>query len=306
MNIILLANHLYAAPLIEELASKKMLKGLVVPITNHPGNQPLLELAKYFEIPLLRVDQLDMDGKFRDWLVDQQTDLVLTFTFSFKVPKVLLNIPKFGFINVHYSLLPDFRGGFPVFWQVKKGSTKSGVTIHQMDSDWDTGDVLLQRELTILKMENQGMLSGRLTMLALEMIRALLEKIVNNQLFPEKQSVRTAYLPKPEIADYTIKWGAQSSNEIENLVKACNPDIGGAITFFRGQLIRVLEAESVVPLRQDQVESGTIVFSDINQGLYVACNDSRWLHIRIISTMEGYFSGHKFASMGIRVGERMN
>lgn len=296
---------MYAVPVLKELASKKRLKGLVVPAVNHPGNQPLLELAFHFGIPVLRVDKSDMQKEFRDWLLKHQPDAVLTFTFSYKVPKQLLSIPRFGFINVHFSLLPNFRGSFPVFWQMKNGDSKAGVSIHQMDANWDTGDILLQRELILFKSESQGVLSGRLTMLALEMIRELLEKMGANQLLPQKQSLRIPCFRKPEIADYTIQWSSQSSTEIENLVNASNPEIGGALTFFRGQLIRILEVESAAPLEKYEMTSGTIVLSDRDQGLYVACNDSRCLRIRIISTMEGYFSGERFAALGIRAGERM-
>lgn len=96
----------------------------------------------------------------------------------------------------------------------------------------------------------------------------------------------------------------QSAREIESLVNATNPDYGGAITLFRGQPLRILEVNAVGVNNPSEFAPGSIVHSDANYGVLVACKNIEFLRINIVQTSEGILSGFKLAGLGIAAGER--
>ena len=138
-------------------------------------------------------------------------------------------------------------------------------------------------------------------------IASAIEKLKNTgatMLLPQNDQSATD-APSPGPIDLAIHWETQSAREVENLVNAANPDYGGALTLFRGQLLRVLE---VVPADlNNPVEQppGTIVYADVNYGLFVACLNQQYLRINIIHSNEGILSGFKLAALGVQAGERM-
>ena len=304
MKIILLVNHVYAIPAISFFASKQLLQALVIPEAIHQYNLQVEDIAKNNNIPVKRVSKKDLGNSFKDWLTQQTPDLVIAYTFSYKIPKELLTIPVYGFYNVHYSLLPAYMGPFPVFWQIKNGEKNSGISIHQMDENFDTGEVYMQQEVAILPRETQGLFSARLSAFSVNLIDEFINKIKIQQR-PISNSIQS-YNPKPEPKDFTIYWDKNTAEEIENLINACNFEIGGSITTFRGQMIKLLEVSKANVNGANVSSPGTIVYSDTANGIYVACKNNEYLKLNILQTAEGIFSGNKFSSMGIQAGEFFN
>jgi methionyl-tRNA formyltransferase len=304
MKIILLANHVYAIPTINFLASKQLLQTVVTPEAVHQYNLKVENTAKANNIPVKRVAKIDLDNSFKEWLTLQAPDLVIAYTFSYKIPKELFQIPVYGFYNVHYSLLPAYMGPFPVFWQIKNGEENSGISIHQMDENFDTGEVCMQQEVAILQGETQGLFSAKLSIFSVNLIDEFINKI-NIQPRSISNSI-SSYNPKPEPKDFTIYWDKNTAKEIENLTNACNFEIGGAISTFRGQMIKILEVVKATVNGAGESLPGTIVYSDATNGIYVACKNNEYLKLNILQTAEGVFSGNKFASMGVHAGELFN
>lgn len=303
MKIILLANHVYAIPTINFLASKQNLQAVVMPDVVNNFNLQVENVTRFNNIPFIRIAKKDLTSIFKDWLIQQSPDLVLAYTFPFKIPKALFSIPVYGFYNVHYSILPAYMGPFPVFWQIKNGERNGGISIHKMDENFDTGEVFIQQEIPILPQETQSMYSTKLSVISVNIINEFISDIKARPLNP---IVLQSYNPKPESKDFTIYWNKNTAEEIENITNACNTEIGGAITTFRGQLIRILEvAKANVSGAGTQVP-GTIVYSDTANGIYVACKNDEYLKLNVIQTAEGIFSGNKFASFGIQAGEAFN
>jgi methionyl-tRNA formyltransferase len=304
MKIILLANHVYAIPAISFLVSKQMLQAIVMPDVVQEHNLQVENAAKFNNIPFKRFAKKDLKTSFKEWLTQQAPDLVIAYTFSYKIPEELFLIPAYGFYNVHYSLLPAYMGPFPVFWQIKNGEKSGGISIHQMDENFDTGTVFIQQEIAILPGETQGLYSAKLSVLSVNLIQEFISKIEIKQ--PRTLTSTKSYYSRPEPKDFTINWGGDTAGEIENLTNACNAEIGGAITTFRGQIIRVLEIAKATVNGATASPPGTIVYSDTANGIYVTCKNNEYLKLNILQTAEGIFSGNKFASMGIQAGESFN
>jgi len=301
MKIILLANHVYAIPAINFLASKNLLHAIVMTEIVHEYNLQVENTAKFNHIPTIRISKDELKTSFKDWLIEHAPDLVIAYTFSYKIPKELFHIPLHGFYNVHYSLLPAYMGPFPIFWQIKNGEKTSGISIHQMDENFDTGEVIIQHEIVILPGETQGLLSAKLSMFSVNLIEAFINDIEKKQeLIPLNTK---SYYPKPQPADFTINWMAQTAEEIENLINACNFEIGGALTNFRGQMIKFLEVVKATVNGAGVTHPGTIVHADMANGIYISCKNNEYLKVNVLQTAEGIFSGNKFSSMGVQAGE---
>jgi len=304
MKIILLANHVYAIPAIGFLASKQLLQAVVMPDVVHEHNLQVENTAKFNNIPYKRFAKEDLKTSFKEWLTQQSPDLVIAYTFSYKIPADLFSIPVHGFYNVHYSLLPAYMGPFPVFWQIKNGEKNGGISIHQMDEDFDTGPVFMQQEVAIIPGETQGLYSAKLSAFSVNLIQEFISKIGLKQ--PLVSTSSQSYYSRPEPKDFTIYWDKNTADEIENLTNACNAEIGGCITTFRGQMIRILEVAKATVNGAAASPPGTIVYSDTANGIYVACKNNEYLKLNILQTVEGVFSGNKFASIGIQASESFN
>jgi len=272
------------------------------------NNIPVEQSAVLFNIPFKRFLKNDLVTGFKDWLSVEQPDVVLVFGCGYKIPGELFTIPKLGFYNIHFSLLPAYRGRNPLFWQLKNGEPVGGITIHKMVEGFDAGPILAQKEVQIFPGENHGLLSGRLSMESVAFIdQAIwkLEKENSNEL-PEQDEKAVSHAPEPSVNDLRINWETQSAKEIENLVNATNPDYGGAITLLRGQLFRLLEV-SLADLPHDSAFApGTIVHADVNYGVFVACKDSQFLRVNVTQSGEGILSGFKLAGIGVAAGDRFD
>jgi methionyl-tRNA formyltransferase len=297
---------MYAVPSINFWGSQKTLSSVVCLAKPNIHSIAVEQAAKGMELPFKRFFKAELLTEFKQWLVEQQPDLVLVFGCGCKIPGELFPIPTFGFYNIHFSLLPAYRGRNPVFWQLKNGDSAGGITIHQMTEEYDAGPVLVQKEITIFPGENHGLYAGRLSMETVPLIDKAIEKIARNNAdaLSYQDGQAASYAPEPGLDDLRINWEKQSAKEIENLVNATNPDYGGAVTSFRNQIMRILEVNAAEINNPVESPAGTIVYADVNYGIFVACKNGQFLRINIIHSSEGILSGFKMAGVGIRAGER--
>lgn len=306
MKIILLTGGSYSIPAIHYLSGQKILHGIAIPGPSNKNNIPIELNAQHLNIPCKRFLKNELVTGFKDWLAELQPDVVFVFGCGYKIASELFSIPKFGFYNIHFSLLPAYRGNSPVFWQIKNGEETGGITIHQMTDEYDSGPMLAQQELSISQGDSHGLYSARLSLESVAVIAKGIEKLIstgNSLLLPQNED-RAGYFSRPAVDDLKIDWEKQSAKQIENIVNACNPDYGGAVAMFRGQPFRILEVNQVNMNNPAEFAPGTIVHSDINYGVIVACNNGQFLRINIAQLSEGIFSTFKLGGLGIAAGER--
>src|ERR1700740_1337498 len=146
MKIVLLSTNICSVPALQFLAQSETVQAVVAPADVNPFNQQLEQFAAGLNIPFKRFSKQELTTGFKNLLAELQPDLVLSFAYSYKIPAELLGIPKLGFYNVHFSLLPRHRGRCPVFWQLKNGDETGGISIHQVTPEFDAGPLLMQRE----------------------------------------------------------------------------------------------------------------------------------------------------------------
>ena len=307
MKIILFANSFYPLGLVDSLLKKGMLAAVVSASEVNPYNKKLEESVHSMGIPFKRFSASDLQSMATNWIQEMKPDLILVFTFGYKIPVKLLDIPRLGWYNVHFSLLPKYRGIAPLFWQIKSGDKNGGVTVHKMDGRFDTGPIVASLPVDLYPGETQGFYASRLSFLAVDLIVSAIETIENKEAssylqFQNETDVQVQRAPG--LQDLMIDWAKQSAGEIINLINACNPACGGAVSIFRGQMIRIMEA-TLAMLAQDAPQHipGTIVFSDPSQGVFVQCIQGQFLRLNVIEMAEGTLSGFRMATVGVRAGE---
>jgi methionyl-tRNA formyltransferase len=240
-------------------------------------------------------------------LIDKyEPDALFVFTFSWMIPCAILARLRQRCINFHFGLLPKYKGADPVFWQIKNGEPKCGLSVHIMTEELDAGPVILKEEVPAMPGENYGLNAQRLAALGAQAaikVASLLDTVPLPIIpLPVQEA---SYLEKPAQTDLLINWQTQSAAEIENLVNAANPRYQGAITSIRQMQINLLEvspADVNNPTGQ-QFVPGTIVHADQLYGLIVACINNQYLKINVAFMQQGYFSGSKLFSLGFAAGE---
>ena len=169
-------------------------------------------------------------------------DAAVVCSFNYKIPKVLLNSVKDGFINVHPSLLPKYRGGNPYSRVIMNGESETGVTIHYMDESFDTGDIIAQKPYHIHSKATMGTIFNELNVLGIELLLQVLQAYEVQEL-PRIPQPKGDFISGKGLNDGDIYINYnQSAEEIERFIRALNPFIV-ANTTFRGNLMRIMKAE---------------------------------------------------------------
>lgn len=185
------------------------------------------------------------DPEFIGQMRDLNPDVMVVVAFGQILPKALLDIPKYGCINVHASLLPKYRGAAPIQWAVIRGEKVSGVTTMQMDVGLDTGDMLMKTEVALAEDETGGSLHDKLSVLGGELLVETLRGIEAGTIRPEKQDDSQAgeYARMLDKALGKIDF-SMPAGEIERLIRGLNP-WPSAYTFYHGKTMKLWKAEVV-------------------------------------------------------------
>ncbi len=151
-------------------------------------------------------------------------DVIVVSAFGQIIPQALLELPRYGCINIHASLLPKYRGAAPIQWAVLDGEPVSGVTIMQMDAGLDTGDMLARTEVPLAPDETGGSLFDKLSRAGAELLKTTLPKIQEGSLQPEKQPEEspTPYARMIRKEDGLLNW-EESAEVLERKIRGLNP-----------------------------------------------------------------------------------
>jgi len=183
-------------------------------------------------------------------------DLIVVVAFGQILPRTLLDIPRYGCVNVHASLLPFYRGAAPINWVLINGETETGVTIMLLDEGMDTGDILLQEKLSIAPTDTVATLHDRLAHSGALLLGKALDQLVSTGWSPKPQDhAHATYAPLLKKEDGVILWH-KSAREIYNQIRGMNP-WPGCFTYLQGKLLKVFAAE--IGESEAQGTPGTIV-----------------------------------------------
>ena len=194
--------------------------------------------------------------EFLSQVRDLVPDLLVVAAYGQILPQKLLDIPRIMPINVHGSLLPEYRGAAPIQWAIIQGDTETGITIMEMDAGMDTGPMLLQKALTIGPEETFGELYERMAELGASLLLEALDELHKGTLKPRSQPEDDiSYAPpiKPEMA--RLDW-SQPARRISCMVRALDPR-PGAYTFWKGKRLR-LYMPFVIDMDAIDMKPGTV------------------------------------------------
>lgn len=202
---------------------------------------PVKEKALEYEIPVYQPVKA-RDPEFVELLKEMNPDVIVVVAFGQLLPKAILDIPKYGCVNVHASLLPKYRGAAPIQWAVIDGEEVSGVTTMLMDEGLDTGDMLEKAEIVLDKKETGGSLFDKLSALGGELILSTLEKMENGTITrtPQGDST-TSYAKMLQKSMGKIDWSMEAV-KIERLIRGLNP-WPSAYTSLNGKTVKIWAAE---------------------------------------------------------------
>ena len=246
---------------------------------------PVKQFAEEKGIKVLQPLKVKNNDEFINEIKSINPDVICVVAYGKILPKELLDIPKLGCINVHGSLLPQYRGAAPIQWAVLNGDKKTGITTMYMDVGMDTGDMILKEETEIGDNETTGELWDRLSLIGGNLLVETLRLIEIGKAPREKQGENFTLAPMLNKEMARIDWQSKTAEEIKNLVRGLNP-IMGAYSFLGGRKIKfwkvdtISENELVIEFPElgtykyklKEIEPGTVLFSDAKKGLYIKAN----------------------------------
>ena len=229
---------------------------------------PVKEEALMHEIPVYQPQRVRKNPEFLETLKEIDPDIIIVAAFGQIIPKEILELPKFGCINIHASLLPKYRGAAPIQQAVIDGEKESGVTIMQMGEGLDTGDMISKIIIPLAQDETGGSLFGKLAQAGAELLIKTLPSIEQGTAEREKQPEES---PTPYAAMITKQMGlmnfSKPAEELERLVRGMNP-WPSAYTFINGKTLKVWKCK--VSGEQTDAIPGTVFLTD-KEGIHVAC-----------------------------------
>lgn len=252
MRIVFMGTPDFAVPTLEALIRGGHRVEAVVTQPDKPKGRgkavlmtPVKEKALEYGIPVYQPSRIKKDEEFFHILEEIAPDAIVVTAFGQILPERILNLPKYGCINVHASLLPKYRGSAPIQWAVINGDRESGVTTMMMDVGLDTGDMLERTVVALDEKETGGSLFDRLSAAGGELILSTLEKAENGTLSRTRQPEEGAcYAGMLDKALGKINWDMEAE-AIERLIRGLNP-WPSAYTSYEGKTLKFWDAE-VVP-----------------------------------------------------------
>lgn len=238
---------------------------------------PVKEVAIKYDIPVFQPNKVREEG-FVELIEALNVDVAIVIAFGQILPKAFLELPKYGCINIHASLLPQYRGAGPIQRAIINGDAVTGITTMMMDVGMDTGDMLLKEEVVLDEKETGGSLFNKLSLIGGPLVLRTIKALEAGTLarIPQNHDEAT-YAPMLDKKLGNIDW-KKSAVEIERLIRGLNP-WPSAYTYLEGKMLKLWEAD-VVELEDVESTPGTI--SAVGQeGFMVECG-KQGLFIRSI------------------------
>lgn len=285
LRIVFCGTPAFALPSLRQLASQKDIQ--MESVVTQPGrprgrggemsDSPVKEFALEAGIPVYQPEKMKSESA-ENFFRRMAPDAAVIIAYGQIIPANLLEIPRLGWINLHASLLPKYRGAAPIQWAIVNGETRTGVVTMRIDAGLDTGPLLLRHETEIASDENAPELSERLAEAGAPLVAETLRGLDRGSLHPEPQdNSQASFAPPLKKEDGRIDW-TQTSGKIYNRMRGLQP-WPGTFTTFRGQTCAIWgrPAEAAV---DSNAEAGTIFAK--NGEIDVACGGRTALHIEYL------------------------
>jgi methionyl-tRNA formyltransferase len=299
-RIVFMGTPAFAVASLSALLAAEMNVVGVVTAPDKPGGRGMQlqqsavkQFALAHDLPLLQPEKLK-SPEFLAALSNWKPDIQVVVAFRM-LPEKIWSLPPMGTLNVHGSLLPQYRGAAPINWAIINGERETGVTTFQLQHTIDTGDILLQDSIAISPNMTAGELHDKMMIVGANLLVKTLNGLFNNSLksIPQSEVNEIKHAPKIFTKDCEINWDA-TVTEVHNLIRGLAP-FPGAITKIEGKIVKLFSAHII---EETPIESpGTFVtdgksFAKIacSNG-YLALDDIQWegkKRMPILDFLRGY------------------
>lgn len=227
---------------------------------------PVQRIAETHGIPVAAPEKI-RDPAFLKTLQEWKPQLIVVVAYGRILPASILRLAPYGCLNVHYSLLPKYRGAAPAAWTIINGEPIAGVTTMQLVEKMDAGPIYLQEEVALAEDETTGSLQVKLTPIGARLLLETIRRVKDGSLAPRAQEdAHVSFAPILKKEDGLIDW-TRAATEIERRVRGFNP-WPSAYTYIRGKLLKVHRA-AVVAEAQMAGSPSEVIRAD-SRGFWVA------------------------------------
>ena len=293
MKIVFMGTPDFARDSLEAIYNAKYEIPAVVTVPDKPKGRGMklipCEVKEYAiekGIKVYQPEKLRENKEIVDILKNINPDVICVVAYGKIIPKEILEIPKYGCINVHPSLLPKYRGSAPIQWAILNGDKETGVTTMYLDEGMDSGDIILQTKTKINKDETSGELWNRLSKIGADLLVETLEKIENKTAPRIKQPKEFTLAPMLEKSQAKIDWENKTAEEIKNLVRGLNPIMGAysvlnekKIKFWKVDKLSIDEFINKYPEFKEyeyrflEIDPGTVLYIDKKEAIYIMAKE---------------------------------
>ena len=235
---------------------------------------PVKQLALTHNIPVFQPDTFKNESQLA-LLQELNPEVIVVVAYGKLLPGYVLDLPKYGCINVHGSLLPKYRGAAPVQWMVLNGETTAGVTTMYMDRGLDTGDILLVSETEVGENETAGELFDRLAAMGADLISETIKRLPEGIERKPQDDGQSTYVSVLDKKMSVVDW-SKTAQEVHNLIRGLDPWPVAVTT--RGE-VRLKLFQSRLTGKTTSLPAGSVTEADPKTGLFVACGDGQVLQI---------------------------
>lgn len=237
---------------------------------------PVKEFALEKDLNIMQPEKVRKNEEFINEIKKINPDVICVVAYGKILPKEILEIPRYGCVNVHGSLLPRYRGAAPIQWAVLNGDKETGITTMYMDEGMDTGDMILKEKVEIGEDETTGELWDRLSKVGGNLLVRTLNEIEKGNAPRIKQGDEFSLAPMIDKKMAKIDWEKKTAKEIKNLVRGLNP-IMGAYTFLEGKKIKFWKVDVInidkLDVKEEKLNNGTVLVSNPKDGLLIKAKD---------------------------------
>jgi methionyl-tRNA formyltransferase len=249
MHLVFCGTPRFAVPTLERLVEAGHSAPLVVTQPDRPRGRgmgvavsPVKDAATRLGIAVLQPGSIKNNVEFRDQLVTIAPDAIIVVGYGRIIPQWMIDLPRLGNLNLHASLLPKYRGAAPIQWAIANGESVTGVTTMRIDAGLDTGDILMQREISIGLEDTAETLGPKLASIGAELMIETLRGLETGQVHPTPQNHAQATLaPILKKEDGRMDF-SRSATDLFNRLRGFQP-WPGAFTIFKGKALQVHRAQ---------------------------------------------------------------
>ena len=261
MKVVFMGTPEFAVPTLQALIDHHQVAAVVTQPDRQRGRgkkvqfSPVKEKAAEYKIPVLQPEKA-RDEEFIQELETIAPDVIVVVAYGQILPERILNLPKYGCINVHGSLLPKYRGAAPIQWAVLNGEEKTGITTMYMEKGLDTGDMIDKAEVVLDPKETAGSLHDKLMNLGAGLLLETLDKLEKGTIVRTKQDDSQSCYAKMLSKEMGRMDFSRSAKELEQWIRGMNP-WPSAYTTMNGKTLKIWDADVVS--YEGSEEPGTVV-----------------------------------------------